>query len=274
MYRAKANSQQRFELFDERLHEEALQLLDLESELRRALVRNEFEPYFQPIVRLRDGGTIGYEALVRWNHPERGVLAPGEFLRVAEANGSLDAIDWQMYRRTCELIPGFLKPGEYVNLNFPPLHFRSPDLDTRLLALLRDHGVAPEQVRIEVTEGALMDNPDQVSEILDRLRQAGVVTALDDFGTGYSSLSYLHRFQLHTLKIDRSFVTDLVPGGGGGGEAVVRAILALSQSLGLEVVAEGIETTVQRDALLALGCEHGQGYLFARPKPLKEILAS
>jgi len=119
-----------------------------------------------------------------------------------------------------------------------------------------------------------MDNPEQVSEILDRLRQAGVMTALDDFGTGYSSLSYLHRLQLHTLKIDRSFVIDLVPGGGGGGAAVVRAIIALSQSLGLEVIAEGIETEVQQEALLALGCQFGQGYLFAKPKPLAEIVAA
>jgi EAL domain-containing protein (putative c-di-GMP-specific phosphodiesterase class I) len=274
MYRAKANSHQCFELFDERLHQEALQLLDLEGELRRAIAREEFEPYFQPIVRLDDASVIGYEALLRWNHPERGVLAPGAFLRVAEANGSLDAIDWQMYERSCALIPVLLRPGEYVNLNFPPLHFRSPDMDTRLLELLHSSGVLPEQVRIEVTEGALMDNPEQVSEILDRLRQAGVMTALDDFGTGYSSLSYLHRFQLHTLKIDRSFVIDLVPGGGGGGAAVVRAIIALSQSLGLEVVAEGIETEVQREALQAMGCQFGQGYLFARPMPLAKIIAS
>jgi diguanylate cyclase (GGDEF)-like protein len=274
MYRAKANSHQCFELFDERLHEEALHLLDLEGELRRAIVREEFEPYFQPIVRLDDASVVGYEALLRWNHPERGVLAPGAFLRVAEANGSLEVIDWQLYRRACALIPQLLAPGQYLNLNFPPLHFRAADLDTRLLELLRETAVAPEQFRIEVTEGALMDNPEQVSEILDRLRQAGVMTALDDFGTGYSSLSYLHRFQLHTLKIDRSFIIDLVPGGGGGGAAVVRAIIALSQSLGLEVVAEGIETEVQREALQVLGCRYGQGYLFAKPKPLAEIVAS
>ena len=274
MYRAKANSQQCFELFDERLHQEASRLLDLEGELRRAISRDEFEPYFQPIVRLENAAVIGYEALMRWNHPERRLLAPGAFLRVAEANGSLEAIDWLIYRHCCAVIPRLLRAGEYVNLNFPPLHFRSSDLDTRLLALMRETGVAPEQIRIEVTEGALMDNPEQVSEILDRLRQAGVMTALDDFGTGYSSLSYLHRLQLHTLKIDRSFVTGLVPGGSGGGAAVVRAIIALAQSLGLDVVAEGIETETQREALLALGCRSGQGYLFAKPKPLREIIVS
>ncbi len=272
MYRAKANDRQRFELFDERLHQEALHLLDLESDLRRAISRHEFEPYFQPIVRLEDGSVVGYEALLRWNHPRRGVLAPGAFLHVAEASGCLEAIDWQMFEQTCAVIPSFIRPGEYVDMNLSPRHFRSKDMDTRLLALLAEYGVSPSQVRIEVTEGTLMEKCKRVGEMLDRLRQAGVLTALDDFGTGYSSLSYLHRFQLHTVKIDRSFVTDLVPGNTKGSAAVVGAIMALSQSLGLEIVAEGIETTVQRDALLELGCKLGQGYLFARPQPLAKLI--
>jgi EAL domain-containing protein (putative c-di-GMP-specific phosphodiesterase class I) len=141
-------------------------------------------------------------------------------------------------------------------------------MDRRLLGLLREHGVAPSQVRIEVTEGTLIENSDQVAEIIDRLHQAGVLTSLDDFGTGYSSLGYLHRFHLHAVKIDRSFVTPLTPGGGGASEAVVRAIMALARSQNLDVIAEGVETVVQRDALLGLGCHLGQGYLYSRPKPL------
>jgi EAL domain-containing protein (putative c-di-GMP-specific phosphodiesterase class I) len=141
-------------------------------------------------------------------------------------------------------------------------------MDERLLALLRQHGVATNQVRIEVTEGALIDNPDQVSEIIDRLHQAGVLTSLDDFGTGYSSLGYLHRFHLHAVKIDRSFVAPLTLTGTSASEAVVRAILALSKSQGLDVIAEGVETVGQRDALLALGCTMGQGYFYSRPKAL------
>jgi len=274
LYRAKANPRQRYELFDEQLNSEALHLLDLENELRLALARREFEPYFQPIVRLDDTSVVGYEALLRWHHPLRGVLAPGAFLSVAEASGILEAIDWQMFEMTVNAIPQLLSPNQYVNLNVSPQHFRSANLDTKLLALLRNNAVDPHQVHIEITEGALMDNPEQAIAIIERLRQAGVVTALDDFGTGYSSLSYLHRFALATVKIDRSFIIDLAPGAHGSGEPVVRAILALAQSVGLDVVAEGIETSDQHEALSSLGCVLGQGYRFARPQPLSVIQAA
>ncbi|GHA72735.1 bifunctional diguanylate cyclase/phosphodiesterase [Lysobacter bugurensis] len=274
MYRAKAADLTHVEVFDEKLHQEALRLLDLESELRRAIPRKEFEPYFQPIVCLRDGHVVGYEALLRWNHPERGVLAPGAFLQVAEASGSLEAIDWQMFESTFNVVPELLEPGQYVNLNFSPRHFRNADLDTRLLGLLARHGVRPEQVRIEVTEGTLMENSERVARVFERLRANGIFAALDDFGTGYSSLSYLHRFPLQTVKIDRSFIIDLAPGESGGSTAVVRAILALSRSQSLEVVAEGVETDEQRRLLLDLGCELGQGYFFAKPKSLAQIIES
>jgi diguanylate cyclase (GGDEF)-like protein len=274
MYRAKGSGRHRFEVFDEELHDEALHLLELESDLRRGAGRQEFVPYFQPIVRLLDGAVAGYEALMRWNHPERGVLAPGAFLHVAEANGSMETLDWQLFERALRLVPRLLAPGQYVNLNLSPRHFRSPDLDQRFLALIDATGVAPSQVRIEVTEGALLDNPEQIGQVFARLRARGVLIALDDFGTGYSSLSYLHRYQMHTLKIDRSFVGDLQSGAERGSAAVVRAILALSRAQQMEVVAEGIETEDQRRALLALGCELGQGYLFARPASLEALLAA
>jgi diguanylate cyclase (GGDEF)-like protein len=274
MYRAKAADLSHVEVFDEKLHQEALNLLDLESDLRRAIARKEFEPYFQPIVCLRDGHVIGYEALLRWNHPERGVLAPGAFLQVAEASGSLEAIDWQMFECTFRVVPQLLQGAQYVNLNFSPRHFRNADLDTRLLGLLARHGVRPEQVRIEVTEGTLMENSERVARVFERLRASGIFAALDDFGTGYSSLSYLHRFPLQTVKIDRSFILDLAPGESGGSTAVVRAILALSRSQSLEVVAEGVETDEQRRLLLDLGCELGQGYYFAKPRSLPQIIES
>jgi diguanylate cyclase (GGDEF)-like protein len=274
MYRAKAAGRHRIEVFDEQLHEQALQLLEVESDLRRAVTRREFEPYFQPIVRLTDRFVVGYEALMRWNHPERGVLAPGAFLGVADASGSMEALDWQIFERALEMVPRLLQPGQYVNLNFSPRHFRSQDLDARFLQLIDAHGVRPEQVRIEVTEGALLDNPEQVGLVFERLRDSGVLIALDDFGTGYSSLSYLHRFKLHTLKIDRSFVGDLRLEEEGGSTAVVRAILALSRAQRLEVVAEGIETEAQRRALLTLGCDLGQGYLFAKPQSLDTLVAA
>ena len=273
MYRAKAGGRHRIEVFDEQLHEQALQLLEVESDLRRAITRQEFEPYFQPIVRLVDGAVVGYEALMRWNHPERGVLAPGAFLHVADASGSMEAIDWQVFDRTLDCIGRLLQPGQYVNLNFSPRHFRSLELDQRFLQLIASKGVSPSQVRIEVTEGALLENPEQIGQVFNRLRENGVLIALDDFGTGYSSLSYLHRFKLHTVKIDRSFISDLRLEDEGGSTAVVRAILALSRAQRLEVVAEGIETEAQRRALLSLGAEIGQGYFFAKPASLGTILA-
>jgi diguanylate cyclase (GGDEF)-like protein len=273
MYRAKAHGRHCFEVFDQHLHREALRLLDLEGDLRRAILHSEFEPYFQSIVRLSDGCVVGWESLLRWNHPQRGVLLPGEFLSVAEESGTIEQIDWQMFEKTCREIPSLVGNGGYVTLNVSAQHFRSPALAQKLLGLLAAHHVPPECVRIEMTEGALFENPDQVRATLETLAEVGVFAVLDDFGTGYSSLSYLHRFPLRALKIDRSFVTDLQPGQIGGSTAIVRAVLALAGTLGMQVVAEGIESRVQRDWLLELGCELGQGFLFALPQPVAAWIA-
>jgi diguanylate cyclase (GGDEF)-like protein len=274
MYRAKAHGRHRFEVFDERLHQEALRLLDLEGDLRRAVLRHEFEPHYQTIVRLRDAAVVGREALLRWRHPQRGLLAPGDFIAVAEESGSVEQIDWQLFRRTCADVPRLVRDGGYVTLNVSARHFRSAELASRLLQLLAEHGVSTACVRLEVTEGALLDNPDQVRATLNQFRDAGVLAVLDDFGTGYSSLSYLHRFPLHALKIDRSFVADLGNDQANNSAAVVRAVLALAATLGMEVVAEGVETTAQRAALLELGCELAQGFLFSEPVPADESLRS
>ncbi|HJW45345.1 MAG TPA: EAL domain-containing protein [Lysobacter sp.] len=273
MYRAKAHGRQRFEIFDERLHREAIQLLELESDLRRALQRDEFEPHFQPIVRLSDEHVVGYEALLRWRHPRRGLVAPGAFLGVAEENGSVEQIDWQMYERTCREIGLLGDDSRYVTLNVSPRHFRSPTLAGQMLELFDSHHIAHERIRLEVTEGALLDNPEQVRRTLQELRAAGVVTALDDFGTGYSSLSYLHRFPLHTLKVDRTFVSALQSGESQGSTPVVKAVLAMARTLGMDVVAEGVETDEQRECLLEMGCELGQGFLFSRARPASEWAA-
>jgi diguanylate cyclase (GGDEF)-like protein len=274
MYRVKEKGRGGVELFDELLHHQALELLALEGDLRLGIARGEFLPYFQPVVEMDDGVVLGYEALVRWRHPQRGLLAPAAFLRVAEASGMLETLDWQLYESVCRLVPTLLRDGQYVHLNVSPRHFHSDDLDVRLLALLRRFGVRPGQVRIEITEDALIDNADRVGACIDRLRAAGVFTALDDFGTGYSSMSYLQRFRFHTIKLDRSFITDLGTGAGSASSAVVRAVVDLSRALGLDVIAEGIETGAQRDALVALGCSKGQGYLFARPAPAESCSAA
>ena len=265
MYRAKAKGRHRFEVFDEKLHQEALRLLDLESDLRRAVLRHEFEPWFQPIVRLDDGAAVGYEALLRWRHAERGLLLPADFLGIAEDSGTAEQIDWQIFDAACGAVRGLLNDDQYITLNVSARHFRAPDLARQLVAMLDAHDIAPRRVRLEVTEGALFENPEQACAILDTLRADGVLAALDDFGTGFSSLSYLHRFPLRALKIDRSFIAGLATGASSA--AVVRAVLALATTLGLEVIAEGIETPEQRAQLLELGCVYGQGFLFALPQP-------
>ncbi|MFA6984834.1 MAG: EAL domain-containing protein [Arenimonas sp.] len=271
MYRAKAAGRQRFALFDEGLREDALRQLELEGDLRRGVQRAEFEPYYQPIVRLSDGAVLGYEALMRWLSPERGCLEPADFLNTAEETGTLPQIDWQIYDQVCCDIRTLGARGAYVTINVSPRHLRANGFSERLLALLASHDVQAKLLRLEVTEGALLENPDQVQLCLAQLRAAGVQTLLDDFGTGFSSLSYLHRFPLHGLKIDRSFVAALQYGESGGSTAIVRAIRLLADSLGLEVVAEGIETEEQRQQLRLLGLTLGQGYLFARPASMMEI---
>ena len=272
MYRAKAAGRQRFALFDQGLHEDALRQLELEGDLRRAVTRAEFEPFYQPIVRLSDGEVVGYEALMRWVSPERGCLEPGAFLETAEETGTLSQIDWQIYDHVCCDIRALSAGGAYVTINVSPRHLRAHAFGERLLALLASHEVDPSRLRLEVTEGALLENPEQVQLCLAQLRVAGVQTMLDDFGTGFSSLSYLHRFPLQGLKIDRGFVSALEYGESGGSTAIVRAIRLMADSLGLEVVAEGIETEEQRQQLRLLGLTFGQGYLFARPAALLDLL--
>ena len=271
MYRAKAAGRHRVELFDERLHQEALRVLDLEGDLRRALARNEFEPHYHAIVDLIDESVVGYEALLRWRHPERGLILPGDFLEVADDTACSEQIDWQMFDQVCAQIQSLATGEQYVAINVSPRHFRSSDFLRRILDRTIAYGVPPHRLRIEITEGALLENPLDIREALTQLRQQGILASLDDFGTGYSSLSYLHQFPIHALKIDRSFVADLRPGLPRGNTAIVRAILALARSLNIEVVAEGIETSAQREALLELGCRYGQGFLFAHPRPAQDF---
>lgn len=273
MYRAKAGGRQRYEVFDEQLRHEALRVLDIESDLRRALTAGDFEPYFQSIVRLGDARRVGLESLLRWRHPTQGLLCPEHFLAVAQDSGLIEQVDWLLFERTCRIAPSLLGPGQYVCINVSPRHFRSPRLTARLLELMAENGLAPSQLRIEITEGALLDDSAVVRDSLLQLREAGVVSQLDDFGTGYSALSYLHRFPIGSLKIDRSFIAGLDSASGHGGAAVVRAILALARSLGIEVIAEGIETPVQRETLIGLGCAYGQGYLFDAPRAAGELSA-
>jgi len=275
MYRAKDEGRHRAAVFDDRLRREALSLLELEGDLRRALTRNEFVPFYQPIVDLEDHRVVGYEALLRWRHPERGLLSPGEFLSVAEDTGCSEAIDWQIFEQVARQARALVGDEGFISINVSGSHFRSPDLDQRLLDLLIEHKVPARSIRVEVTERALLENPAQVKRILENLRDHGVGIALDDFGTGYSSLSYLHQYPIETLKIDRSFVIELpAEDSEAHSTAVVRAIQALADSLRMQVIAEGIETESQMRALRRIGCRFGQGFLFAQPAPASKWLGS
>jgi diguanylate cyclase (GGDEF)-like protein len=273
MYRAKKLGRARFELFDASLQQTAVDVLTLESELRIALQHDEFEPYFQPIVRLDTGETMGYEALIRWNHPTRGTLGPPDFLKIAEDNGSMEAIDWRMFELSCGLTARLGRSDTFLSINVSPRHLRRAEFGVQLLAMLERTGLPPQRLLLEITEGSLLDNSEQARATLDRLNNAGIGAVLDDFGTGYSSLSYLHTFPLRMLKIDRSFVADLDKSGKDNSGPVVAAVLALARALGMDVIAEGIETHEQRNALMAMGCELGQGYLLGRPAPIGHWLA-
>jgi diguanylate cyclase (GGDEF)-like protein len=271
LYRAKAEGRRRYELFDETLRREAISQLELEGNLRRAVARAEFEPFFQPIVRLADAGLVGYEALLRWRQPSGGVLEPAAFLELAEESGLAESIDWQIYELAFAQSHGLLREGAFVSVNVGARHFHSARFVQRLLDLIARYELPATQLRVEVTERTLLEDPPQVLKTLHALREAGVRVALDDFGTGYSSLSYLHRFPLHAIKIDRSFVSALGPESPASSMAVLRAICSLAQSLDLELIAEGIETPAQRLLLTSLGCAYGQGFLFSRARPHTEL---
>ena len=271
-YWAKARGRARHELFDEELRRRADARLDIEQELRLALERDELVPYYQPVVSTTTGEVLGLEALVRWEHPTRGVLAPGAFIEVALETGLIVPLG----RRVLELALrdlavwdalGPARPWVSVNIDAQQLHLDGFADD--VAGVLRDTGTDPDRLKLELTENAFLDLASV--EATHRLRALGVRLAVDDFGTGYSSLHYLRRLPVDVLKIDRSFVEDL--SADPQADAVVRAIVELSHTMGLTVVAEGVETAEQSATLAAIGCDASQGFLIARPMPAGSVLA-
>jgi len=273
MYRAKARGRARHAVFDREMHAVALERLHLETDLRRALNRSEFCVHYQPIVSLSDGHISGFEALLRWNHPQRGVLTPGDFLEVAEETGVTVELCRFVLDETCSLLNAWQKhhPEVGISVNLSTKQFLQPNLVAQLEELLRYFDLPSHALRLEITEGVILDSSETVEEILRALKASDLHLYLDDFGTGYSSLSYLQSFPIDTLKIDRSFISGR--SGDGGKPEIVRAIIGLAHSLGIGVVAEGIETPEQLAALRSLGCEHGQGFFFSRPLPKEEATA-
>ena len=264
MYHAKALGKSRHQVFDSSMHARARKLLQLEHDVRRAIERSEFRVHYQPIVRLEDGRIAGFEALVRWQHPERGLVPPSEFIPLAEETGLIVPLGRLVLEEACRQAAEWQQRwGEelVVSVNLSVKQISHPGLVEQVDAALRQSGLPPRLLKLEVTETMVMENTDGAITLLRRLKALGVHIAIDDFGTGYSSLSYLLRLPADTLKIDRSFVSGT--GDAGRNVSIVRTIVGLAYSLGLDVVAEGVETEEQRALLADLGCPFAQGYLFS-----------
>ncbi len=258
------------------LRARAIRRVRLEQDMRRALERGEFTLHYQPIVALENGKIAGFEALMRWRHPERGEIAPAEFIALAEDTGFIVEMGrWALARalegqaRLAELCAEGGDAPPFVSVNLSGRQLSSLKEIDRLAAIIRESGVVPSCLRLEITESLMVENPDHAAAALRRLKDIGVSLAIDDFGTGYSSLGYLHRFPLDTLKIDRTFVANMERDEGS--LRIVRAITGLARDLGMEVVAEGIETDRQAARLRGFGCRYGQGYLYSRPGPPEAV---
>lgn len=273
MIRARETGDGQYQVFDPAMHAEAMARLHLETDLRRALERGELRVHYQPIINLQTGRIAGFEALARWQHPERGLILPDDFIPMAEDTGLILPIGLWVLEQACATLRGWQdRPGGEalkMAVNLSARQFTQPDLVERVARVLRRTGVRPQTLELEITESVILQHSAPVMDTLRRLKELGVQLHVDDFGTGYSSLSYLHRLPLDALKIDRSFVS----GADAGGLQIVRTIVAMAQALGVAVVSEGIESAELLDELRTLHCEFGQGFYFCRPVASEEIEA-
>jgi len=275
MYRAKAQGRDQYVLFDQRMHEEAMALVRLESDLRKAVERGEFVLHFQPLISFAYQRICGFEALVRWQHPTRGLLHPAAFIEMAEETGLIVPLGMFVLRRACEAIKRIMtlypeRSWMHISINLSARQFSAPDLVSDIRATIENTGVKPSWLVFEITESVLMEDLDEVLPILEGMRDLGVHIEIDDFGTGYSSLGYLHRIPFDRIKIDRSFVGQMELGLEQ--VALVQTITNLARNLGVGVVAEGVETMEQCATVARLGADVGQGYYFAPPMPLHEAM--
>jgi diguanylate cyclase (GGDEF)-like protein/PAS domain S-box-containing protein len=274
MYEAKGRGNASYEIFDSKMHANILDRLQLETELRGVLDRNELLLYYQPILDLENQRLTGCEALVRWNHPKRGLIYPLEFIPIAEETGSIHPIgDW-ILREACrglktlqELYPE--EPPLTMSINISSRQFTGYDLAARLAAFIRETGIAPACLALEITESMIMENVDTAVETMNRIREMGVRLHIDDFGTGYSSLSYLHRFPVNALKIDRSFIKKL--SADGANREIVQSIISLAKSMHFDVIAEGVELEHQLSNIREMHCAFGQGFFFAHPMSIQDM---
>ena len=266
MYRAKALGRGRNEVFDREMHSSVVTLLQLETDLRQAIEREEFKFYYQPIVSLRTGSVTGYEALLRWQHPQRGLIYPEEFIPVLEDTGLIVPVGWMMLKKACHQVQAWQERFSSrtpftISVNLSGTQVAQPDFLQEVESILHKTRLDPHSLRFEITESTIMR--DVHSAMLSRLRELNVQLHIDDFGTGYSSLSTLHRFPIDALKIDRAFVERL--GADGENAELVQTIVTMAHNLGMDVIAEGVQTEAQIDYLRTLGCDYGQGHLFSEP---------
>jgi diguanylate cyclase (GGDEF)-like protein/PAS domain S-box-containing protein len=275
MYRAKARGRGRYEVFDEVMQPRMLGRLRTENDLRAALRSDELGVFYQPIVELDGGRVAGVEALVRWQHPERGLLTPGDFISVAEDSGLILPIGTWVLTEACRRAAALQRRcggGQlFVSVNVSPTQIVRGSLEEHVATALGETGVEPGLLKLELTENALIDAPDSLGETLEKLKALGVSLVLDDFGTGYSALGYLSRFPIDVLKLDRSFVARI--GAGPRHSAIVQAVLDMARALGIEVVAKGVETSAQADHLRRLGCEYAQGFYFSAATAVEDLRA-
>jgi diguanylate cyclase (GGDEF)-like protein len=273
MYQAKGKGKSCYQVFDSAMYDRAVNRLQLETDLRRGLERDELIPYYQPIVSLRANQIVGFEALVRWNHPQHGLVPPGKFVPIAEETGSIVLIDLSILRQACHQLRHWQDNGAVdryvtISVNLSAKHFTSLKLLQQIDNILQATGLKGRNLKLEITESNIMVNAEVASQIIEQLKLREIELIVDDFGTGYSSLSYLHRLPIDTLKIDRSFVSRM--GKNGENTEILRTIISLARNLNVNAIAEGIETQEQLEQLKSLGCEFGQGFLFSRPVEAKE----
>ena len=272
MYRAKSSQGQWLSVFEPSMHEHAMGVLEVETDLRNALAGDQLVIHYQPIVGVESGKIEGLEALLRWVHPQRGLLPPSEFVHIAEETQLIVEITEWLLHTACRQVKQFVEQDSnplFVSVNVAACHFQRDSLVNTVRDAIGSLQLQPAALQIELTESTLMEQLETTSEVLEQLRKMGARIAIDDFGTGYSSLSYLTRFPIHTLKIDRSFVRDVT--GNPHNTEIVRAVVTLANSLKLEVTAEGVENADEFAFLRSIHCSHVQGYFFCRPGPVEEI---
>jgi EAL domain-containing protein (putative c-di-GMP-specific phosphodiesterase class I) len=268
MYAAKAAGRRTYRFFDPAMEQQAIRRRELEADLRVALAQGAFELHYQPQVDLQSDRIVGCEALLRWRHPLRGMVSPADFIPVAEETGLIEEIGQWVLRTACAEAASWPSTIR-IAVNVSPIQFRSETLSLKVAAILAETGLDPRRLELEITEAVLIADDDAAFATLHQLRALGVHIALDDFGTGYSSLQYLQRFPFDKIKIDRSFVKEVVCNSSSA--SIIRAVVSIAADRNMITTAEGVETLQQRETVQNLGCTQMQGYLFSAARPAHEI---